>query len=105
MTVSVEPAGKSVDLNDSPCLVMKSLARSQSEYLVNGVTNTWNSQSFACTLIVVLAWYASRAGVTKCVNCANSQKYVSAAIRHPNKMILSLPIRSDSAPKTMKNGV
>ena len=40
-TLSVAPAGKSADLNDSPCLVRKSLARSQSEYLVNGVTNMW----------------------------------------------------------------
>src|SRR2546429_9098071 len=64
MTLSAEPAGRSLDENDRPCLVRKSLARSQSEYLVNGVTNTWNSQSLAWTLIVVLAWYASSAGFT-----------------------------------------
>src|SRR5260221_6984372 len=105
MTLSADPAGRSVEVKDRPCLVKKSLARSQSEYLVNGVTNTWNSQSLAWTLIVVLAWYASSAGFTKCVNCANSQKYVNAAIKQPNRLIFKRPIRSDRAPKTMKNGV
>ena len=55
LTLSVAPVGKATDLKDSPCLVRKSLARSQSEYLVNGVTKTWKAQSFAETVIGVLS--------------------------------------------------
>src|SRR3989454_9360409 len=57
-------AGPSTDLNDRPCLVRKSLTRSQSENLLHGPTKMWNSQSVAATVIGVFAEYSSSAGLT-----------------------------------------
>src|SRR5437588_11111394 len=64
--VATAPAGPSTDLNDRPCLVRKSLTRSQSENLLQGPTNRWNWQSpeFAATVIGVFAEKVSSAGFT-----------------------------------------
>src|SRR5262250_1157609 len=56
------PASAGSDLNDSPCLVMKSLTRSQSENLLHGPTKRWNWQSVAAMLIGVFAEKASSDG-------------------------------------------
>ena len=64
ITLSGEPAGKSVAVNESPDLVRKSCARSQSENFVNGVTKMWKLQSFACTVIGFFCWNSSSAGFT-----------------------------------------
>src|SRR5437763_6042087 len=63
------PAGPSTDLNDKPCLVRKSLTRSQSENLLHGPTKIWNWQSFgfAATEIGVFCENASRVGLTSWV--------------------------------------
>src|ERR1700704_5860513 len=53
--VSALPAGRSVDLKEMPCLVRKSLALSQSLNFDHGPTKMWNLQSFAATVIGVLA--------------------------------------------------
>src|ERR1043165_4160671 len=60
------PAGPSTDLNDKPCLVRKSLTRSQSENVLHGPTKMWNLQSagFAATVIGVFAENASSVGFT-----------------------------------------
>src|SRR2546425_6285797 len=60
------PASALTDLNESPCLVRKSLTRSQSENLLHGPTNRWNWQSagFAATVIGVFAEKVSSAGFT-----------------------------------------
>src|SRR5690349_22381270 len=65
MVVETLPAGPSTDLNDSPCLVRKSLVRSQSENLLQGPTKMWNLQSaeFAATWIGVFFEYSSRPGL------------------------------------------
>ena len=65
-TVSVDPAGKSTVVNDSPDLVSKSCALSQSLNVDQGPTKIWNSQflGLAATLIGVAVWYASSAGFT-----------------------------------------
>src|SRR3982751_1223026 len=66
MVVVTLPAGPSTDLKDKPCLVRKSLVRSQSENLLHGPTKMWNLQSasLAATWIGVLAENASSAGLT-----------------------------------------
>ena len=64
MTLSALPAGRSVDVNDSPDLVRKSFALSQSENLDHGPTKMWKLQSFACTVIAFAAWNFSSAGFT-----------------------------------------
>src|ERR1700752_3614314 len=56
------PGSAGIVLNDSPCLVRKSLVRSQSENLLHGPTNRWNSQSLAATVIGVFAENSSSAG-------------------------------------------
>src|SRR6185369_11871004 len=43
--VTTAPAGPSIDLNDRPCLVRKSLTRSQSENLLHGPTKMWSKFS------------------------------------------------------------
>src|SRR3954462_7784376 len=48
---------------------------------------------------------ASSAGLAKCVICLKIGKYVSAASKHPARMILLRPMRSEREPKMMKNGV
>src|SRR6266403_5191445 len=58
------PGSAGTDLNDKPCLVRKSLVRSQSENLLHGPTKMWNSQSVAATVIGVFAEYSSSAGLT-----------------------------------------
>src|SRR6185295_15475310 len=65
MVVVTLPAGPSTDLNDRPCLVRKSLVRSQSENLLHGPTNRWNWQSagFAATLIGTALEYSSSPGL------------------------------------------
>src|SRR5690349_24889927 len=65
MVVVTLPAGPSTDLNDRPCLVRKSLVRSQSENLLQGPTKMWNLQSaeFAATWIGVFFEYSSRPGL------------------------------------------
>src|SRR5471032_1386907 len=52
ITLSADPAGRSLEANDRPDLVRKSLARSQSLNLVEGRTKMWKLQSFAWTVIV-----------------------------------------------------
>ena len=47
------PPSAGTDLNDRPCLVRKSLVRSQSENLLHGPTKMWNWQSVAATVIGV----------------------------------------------------
>src|SRR6476660_6818725 len=66
INVTTAPAGPSTDLNDRPCLVRKSLTRSQSENLLHGPTKMWNWQSreFAWTEIGVFAENCSSAGFT-----------------------------------------
>ena len=81
------------------------MVRSQSENLLHGPTKMWNWQSVAATVIGVFCENASSAGSTKWVSPANNGKYVTAAIRQPAMMIFSRPIRSESQPKKMKNGV
>src|SRR6185312_1333529 len=83
--VTTAPAGPSIDLNDRPCLVRKSLTRSQSENLLHGPTKMWNwhSREFAWTEIGVLAENCSSAGFTYCVRPGRSGRYVTAAIRQP----------------------
>ena len=44
-------------------------------------------------------------GFAKCVIARKIGKYVTAAIRHPTRMIGLRPMRSDRDPNTMKNGV
>src|SRR6188472_1606328 len=65
MVVVTLPAGPSTDLNDRPCLVRKSLVRSQSENLLQGPTKMWNLQSvaLAATVICVFFEYSSRPGL------------------------------------------
>src|SRR5436853_7920839 len=60
------PAGPSTDLNDKPCLVRKSLTRSQSENLLHGPTKMWNWQSalLAATWIAVFCENCSSVGLT-----------------------------------------
>src|SRR5438874_275299 len=56
------PAGPVTDLNDKPCLVRKSLTRSQSENLLQGPTKIWNwqSASLAATVISVFCENCNR---------------------------------------------
>src|SRR5689334_9553233 len=70
IVVTTLPGSADVDLNDSPCLVRKSLTRSQSENLLQGPTNRWNLQSasLAATVIGVFSANRSSAGLTKCVS-------------------------------------
>src|SRR5690606_32714298 len=67
----------------------------------------WNEQvaGSAMTVTGAVAWALSSAGLAKCVRPWNSGKYVRAAIRQPAMMIGLRPMRSDSEPKTRKNGV
>src|SRR4249920_505700 len=55
MVVTTLPGSPAMDLNDRPCLVRKSLTRSQSENVLHGPTKMWNLQSagLAATLILV----------------------------------------------------
>src|SRR6478672_10395243 len=48
-TLSFESAGRLVEVKDSPDLVRKSLARSQSVKFDQGPTKMWKLHSFACT--------------------------------------------------------
>src|SRR5471030_572022 len=64
MTLSGDPAGKSVDVNDKPDLVRKSFARSQSLNFVVGRTKMWKLQSFAWTAIVLDFANVSNPGFT-----------------------------------------
>src|SRR5215831_19994198 len=63
-TLSVEPAGKSLEANEMPCLVRKSFVRSQSLNWDHGPTKIWNWQSVAATEILVFADASSSAGLT-----------------------------------------
>src|SRR5689334_15192805 len=63
-TLSAEPAGRSVDVNDSPALVRKSFALSQSENFDHGPTKMWKLQSLAATVIGFAAENDSSAGLT-----------------------------------------
>src|SRR5258706_4132925 len=66
MVVTTLPGSPATDLNDRPCLVRKSLTRSQSENLLHGPTKMWNWQSeeLAATLIFVFSENCSSAGLT-----------------------------------------
>src|SRR5438105_15752399 len=99
------PGSAGTDLNDRPCLVMKSLARSQSENLLHGPTKMWNWQSVAATVIGVFAEYSSSPGLLKCVSHWNSRKHETAAIRQPVRTIWSGPLLAASQPQTIKSGV
>src|SRR4051812_8107160 len=59
------PASPGTDLNERPCLVRKSLVRSQSENLLHGPTKMWNWQSLslAATVIGVFCEYSSSPGL------------------------------------------
>src|SRR5258706_717581 len=48
-TLSVELAGRSVEVNESPAFVRKSLARSHSENFDQGPTKMWKLHSLAWT--------------------------------------------------------
>src|SRR5207302_35541 len=63
-TLSLVPAGASVESNDSPALVRKSLVLSQSENFDHGPTKMWKLQSFAATVMLLLFWNDSSAGFT-----------------------------------------
>src|SRR5262249_42170300 len=63
-TFSAVPAGRSVDVNDSPDLVRKSFALSHSLNVDHGPTKMWKLQSRACTEIGLAFWNDSRAGFT-----------------------------------------
>src|SRR5512142_1716073 len=64
ITLSAEPAGSSVDVKESPDLVRKSFALSQSENFDHGPTKMWKLQSFACTVIGFAVANFSSAGFT-----------------------------------------
>src|ERR1700756_4976154 len=64
LVTTVWPSTGGSDSNESPDLVRKSLARSQSEYFVLAVGKMWKLQSVAATEIGVLAWNCSNAGLT-----------------------------------------
>src|SRR5713226_8229724 len=71
-----EPGGAFTEVNDRPDLVSASLARSHSVNFDHGPTKMWklHCAGSAVTVILVLAWNASRSGLTKCVSSPNSQK-------------------------------
>src|SRR6476469_3773550 len=64
ITLSGELAGSSVDVNESPALVRKSLARSQSENFDQGPTKMWKLQSLAWTVMGFAFANVSSAGFT-----------------------------------------
>src|SRR6476660_7904907 len=64
VTLSGELSGKSVDVNDSPAFVRKSLALSQSENFDQGPTKMWKLQSLAWTVIGFAFAKVSSAGFT-----------------------------------------
>src|ERR1041385_8208663 len=64
VTLSGDPAGRSVDVNDNPAFVRKSFALSQSENFDQGPTKMWKLQSFACTEIGFAFANVSSAGLT-----------------------------------------
>src|SRR5262245_30714059 len=65
MVVTTLPGSPLTDLNDRPCLVRKSLTRSQSENWLHGPTKRWNRQSaeLAATEIGVFLAYSSSPGL------------------------------------------
>src|SRR4051812_47712907 len=65
MVVRPLPGSPETDLNDRPCLVRKSLVRSQSENWLQGPTKRWNLQSagLAATVIGVFFWNSSSPGL------------------------------------------
>src|SRR5215470_5740752 len=65
LTLSPAP-GVSIVLNDSPSLLMKSLARSQFENFDHGPTKSWKWQVAGSTDTETgfLAWKVSRSGLT-----------------------------------------
>src|SRR5215831_9757566 len=77
------PGIGSSEVNETPCLVRKSLALSQSLNLDHGPTKTWKWQSPAATLIGVLAEAASSSGFTKWVRPLNKGWYKTAPSRQP----------------------
>src|SRR5882724_3418808 len=60
IVVTTLPGSPTTDLNDRPCLVRKSLTRSQSENLLHGPTKMWNWQ-VAGSAATVIAFF--------CENC------------------------------------
>src|SRR3954452_24017158 len=60
-----EPGAPLADLKDKPCLVRKSLVRSQSENVLHGPTKMWKWQvdGSAVTVIGVFAWNSSSPGL------------------------------------------
>src|SRR5712675_1517350 len=66
MVVTTLPGSPATDLNDRPCLVRKSLTRSQSENLLHGPTKIWNwhCAGSAVTVIGFFAANSSRVGLT-----------------------------------------
>src|SRR5258706_8526267 len=64
ITLSFASAGRSVDVNDRPDLVRKSLARSQSVKFDQGPTKMWKLHSFACTDTTLFFANDSSAGFT-----------------------------------------
>src|SRR5512141_1063013 len=64
ITLSLAPAGRSVDVKDRPDFVRKSFARSQSENLDHGPTKMWKLQSLAWTVITLFFANVSSAGFT-----------------------------------------
>src|SRR5262245_15013229 len=65
-TTTGEPAGPLIDVKDRPAFVRASLARSHSVNFDHGPTKMWKLHCVgsAVTVILVLAWKASRAGFT-----------------------------------------
>src|SRR4051794_26033829 len=66
MLVTTLPGSPGIEVNERPCLVRKSLTRSQLENSLHGPTKRWNLQSagLAATLILVFWENCSSAGLT-----------------------------------------
>src|SRR4029453_2527360 len=75
------PAGPFTEVKDRPDLVSASLARSHSVNFDHGPTKMWklHCAGSAVTVILVLAWKASRSGFTAFVSAPNSGREVTAA--------------------------
>src|SRR5579872_642094 len=74
VTTTALPASAGVEVNDRPCLVMKSRALSQSLKVDHGPTKTCRLQLSAATVILLVAWNATRSGLMAPASAPNSQK-------------------------------